>query len=373
MPNAVLDSRFTILKRTRLGNSDLEISRIVFGSMGRRRSSREERIRVIHAAVDAGTTTIDTAPLYDFGDVETVLGTAISDRRDRVEILSKVGLRWDDEHGEILFEFDDENGDRRAVRRDSRPAAIRKDVEASLMRLGTDRIDLCQIHHPDPMVPIAESLGELDRLVDEGKILHFGVSNFSDRELSHAIEASSRLATRRPLLSDQLHFSLLTQNQAAEILPIARQHGIGLLAYSPLEAGALTEAMLEPGNLEATARNRSIHFRPENARAIRSALHEAIEPVAERHRASVAQISLAWLLHQENVDGVIAGASRVDQAVAHAAASELALEPEEVESVGRSLSAVRIDPMAGMDWRGRVSHLGGRVRRKLGRVLRGQG
>jgi len=359
------------LKRTRLGQTDLEISRIVFGSMGRRRSSENDRVRVIHAALDAGTTTIDTAPLYDFGDVEEIVGKAIRGRRDDVEILSKVGLRWDDEHGDVLFQFTDETGARRSVRRDSRPAAIRRDVEESLRRLATDRIELCQIHHPDPMVPIEESLGELDRLQGEGKILQIGVSNFSKRELEAALAQRSRSPTGRPLASDQLHYNLLTRNQASEIQPLARQHGFGLLAYSPLEAGALTDAMLAPDPFDAATRERSVHFRPENARAIQAALRESIRPVAARLGASVTQICLAWLLHQDNVDGVIAGASSVEQVIAHAAVSDLALEPEEVESIGLCFASVWIDPMAGRDWRARVDHFLGRARRKLGRMLRG--
>ena len=359
------------MKRTRLGRTNLEISRIVFGSMGRRPSSTGDRIRVIHAAIDAGTTTIDTAPLYDFGEVEEIVGQAIRGRREGVEILSKVGLRWDGDHGDILFQFTDESGVRRAVRRDSRPTAIRSDVEEGLRRLGTDRIELCQIHHPDPTVPIEESLGELDRLVCEGKILEIGVSNFSDHELDSTLGQLSRGSSPLSLASDQLHYSLLTQDQASTIRPLARQHGFGLLAYSPLEAGALTDAMLTPERFNAATRKRSVHFRPENAHAIQTALRESVEPIAARHEASVTQICLAWLLHQENVDGVIAGASSVEQVIAHAAVSELRLEPEEVESIGLRFAGVRIDPMAGQDWRARVDHFLGRARRKLGRILRG--
>ncbi len=355
------------MKRTRLGQSDLEISRILYGSMGRRTSSEADRIRSIHAAIDAGTTSIDTAPLYDFGEVEKVLGKAIRDRRERVEILSKVGLRWDGNHGDTLFEFEDESGTRRAVRRDSRPVAIRKDVEESLGRLGTDRIDLCQIHHPDPRVPIEESLGELGRLAEEGKILHLGVSNFSGRELDAAV---ARAPSSHPVASDQLHYSLLSRGAERDIVPLSRRHGFGLLAYTPLEAGALTDSMLTPDRLDSVTRERSTHFRPKNAAAIRSVLSEKVAPIAARHAASVTQVCLAWLLHQEHVDGVIVGASSVEQVIAHAAASDLALEPGEVESIGQAFTSVDIDPMAGQDWRTRADHFVTRARRRLGRILR---
>lgn len=359
------------MKRTRLGQTDLEISRVVFGSMIRRPSSESDQIRVIQAAIDSGMTTIDTAPLYDFGTTEEVVGKSIRGRRHDVEILSKVGLRWDDEHGDILFEFTDDSGVRRAVRRDSRPAAIRKDVEESLGRLGTDRIDLCQIHQPDPSVPIAESLGELDRLIHEGKILHVGVSNFSGPEIEATLEGISRMQPACHLASDQLHYSLLNRSAEDEIRPLAQRHGFGLLAYSPLEAGALTDAMLTPDLLDLATRARSPVFRPGNAIPIQAALHECVQPVAVRHGMNVSQVCLAWLLQQDHVAGVIAGASNVDQVQANSAASEIMLEPDELDSIERRFATLRIDPMAGEDWQSRVNHFLRRARRKLGRILRG--
>ncbi len=357
------------MDRTRLTEGGLEISRIVFGSMGRRESSEAERTRTLHAAIDAGTTTIDTAPLYEFGEVESFLGRALRDRRSTVEILSKVGLRWDDDHGEILFEFDDATGTRRAVRRDSRPRAIRRDVEASLERLRTDHLDLCQIHYPDLATPIEDSLGELDRLACEGKIRHIGVSNFDAAQLEAAFRPGDGTTRTHPVVSNQIHFSLLTQDQARNLRDVTRRFDVGWLAYSPLEAGALSDAMLAPGRLDAAARARSYHFRPANAERIRQALADAVSPVAAQRGASVSQICLAWLLHQELVRGVIVGASDTGQARANAEAVQIRLDASELSALADRFAGLRLDPMAGQSWRDRGAHLLGRVRRKARRLL----
>ena len=125
-----------------LGASGLHVSPVVYGAMEFSHRDPIERVRTLHAAIDAGITSIDTAPLYGFGESERLVGQAIADRRARVQVLGKVGLRWDDEHGEVLFRAQEQGGPLRVVRRDSRPASVRRDVEQSLRRLGVDALDL---------------------------------------------------------------------------------------------------------------------------------------------------------------------------------------------------------------------------------------
>lgn len=336
------------MQRTRLGQSGLEISRVVFGSMGHGSPSSAERTRVIHAALDAGITSFDTAPLYGFGEVEKILGGAIRDRRDRVELLSKVGLRWDSDHGDVLFESTDPSGKRRVVRRDSRPDAIRKDVEESLVRLQTDRIDLCQIHQPDRTVSIGETMGALEDLVTQGKILHIGVSNFSPSEL----EAALRSCSRYPLASDQLEYNLLARHAEEEILPLARAHHFGILAYSPLDAGSLADRT--PDREVHDGRRERPSFRPANAQAIQTALRDCVLPAARAHGASQAQICLAWLLHQDAVSGIVAGARTIDQVAANAHSCEIRLDDDEVDVIGRRFSEVRIRGRGGFGRRVRM-------------------
>ena len=181
------------MRRARVRGSDLEISRLILGTADRRPLRENERTDIVSAALEVGMTSVDTAPLYGFGEVEEHLGRALRGRRDQFEILSKVGLLWDSDHGDLLFTSSPPDGPARVIRRDSRPEAIRRDVEESLQRLGTDRMDLCQIHQPDPRVPIQDSLGALEELVREGKILHVGVSNFEPPDLEASLQALERL------------------------------------------------------------------------------------------------------------------------------------------------------------------------------------
>ncbi len=192
-----------------LGMSGLEVSPIVLGAMLRHSQGIHGHAAIVQAAVDAGSTTIDTAPLYGFGDSERALGRAIAGRRQCVQILTKVGLRWDDAHGDVLFEF--WNGrSMQAVRKNSRPESIRLEIERSLARLGIETIDLVQVHHLDRHVAIAESIGALKELRAEGKLRAIGVSNYSQPEI---VEAEAALGDV-PLASVQLrynHPSLRTQ------------------------------------------------------------------------------------------------------------------------------------------------------------------
>lgn len=368
------------MKRGRLGQSELEISKVVYGSMGRRPASESDRARLLDATLDCGITSIDTAPLYDFGEVEASLGRLLRGRRDRFELLSKVGLRWEDAQGELFFDFTDSHGQPRSVRRDSRPESIRRDVEGSLQRLGTDRLDLCQIHQPDRQVPIEDSLGELDRLATEGKIRFFGVSNFDPRELSEALAALESIGSKHVITSNQVHFSLLEQTPrrdavaASEAATATSQAGNplegrpGLLAYSPLEYGALSAAMLRPNGVDFEARQRGPHFQPANAKAIRRALAEVVVPLAEQHGATPSQIALAWLLHEPGVGGVIAGASSLEQIRENAQAVEIELSPKERDTLAARFASLRLDPMAGRGLRDRARVLARRVRGKLARL-----
>ena len=364
------DKLLAVVQRRLLGKSTLEISRVVFGAMGRSASSEAERARVLASAIDHGITTIDTAPLYDFGENERELGRALSGRRDEIELLSKVGLRWDGDHGDVLFDTGEGSQPRRVVRRDSRPASIRRDVEESLQRLRSDYLDLAQIHHPDPHVPIAESLGALDELVREGKILHFGFSNFDAALLRAAGEEAAAQPERAGAISDQLHYSLLERVADAEFIPEARRIGLGLLAYSPLEMGALSDRILQPGPHPVELVERSVAFRPNNADTVRAAVEEVISPISREKNVSASQICLAWLLHYEPIDAVIVGATTLDQVRANAEAASITLSPDEFDRIDRRFSGLILDRMEGYDMKTRLRQ---KLRRVAGRAKRALG
>ncbi|MBX3705821.1 MAG: aldo/keto reductase [Pseudomonadales bacterium] len=344
------------LSRRRLGRSDLEIVPLVFGSMSRRRTDPRERIALVREVVAHGLTSIDTAPLYDFGAVETLLGEALAVfPREHVQILGKAGLRWaPDARGRVLFEFTGADGVRRAVRRDSRPESLRRDVEESLQRLRVDYLDLLQIHHRDPDTPIAESMGALLELRREGRIRAIGVSNFNPDEIRAAQAALGDV----PLASVQPEFSLLRRGAAADVLPVCRERAVGVLAYSPLAWGLLA-GIEPPGVPPATA-----------ARARRLVdLH--VRPIATRHGVPSAAVALAWVLAWPGMTGAIAGASSAAQLAEQLPALTLSLTAGELEELTAAFAT--FDLPLGEAPPGPVRGLLRRVRRLAGRSLRAAG
>ncbi len=336
--------------------------------MGFSRGDPAERVRTLHAAIDAGITSIDTAPLYDYGESERLVGQAIADRRARVQVLGKVGLRWDDDHGEVLFRAQQEGGPLRVVRRDSRPVSVRRDVEQSLRRLGIDALDLCQVHHPDATVPIADTMGELLRLRDEGKLRAIGVSNYSAAQIVEAVEALGDV----PLASVQAEYSLLRRAAEREVLGTTQEHGIGVLAYSPLLHGLLAGRMARKRRLPLGDHRRwDPAFHPLNVARVERARLEALEPLARRHGVAGAQIALAWLLHRPGVTAVIVGGSSPAQVRGNARAAELVLRAGELSGLAAAFEEVFIDPNVTPRRRDRLRERGERVVSKvLDRAMR---
>jgi aryl-alcohol dehydrogenase-like predicted oxidoreductase len=324
-----------------LGRCDLRVSRVVFGAMAYASADGDApfRIRTLHAAIDAGITTIDTAPLYGSGRSETLVGHAIADRRDRVQILTKVGLRWDDAHGEPLFSFDD-RGKRITVRKDSRPASIRRDVEDSLRRLGIERIDLCQIHHPDVHTPIEDTMGALANLRREGKIGHIGVSNFSIAQ----VEAAQTALGEVPLCAHQLELNPLRRATERDRIPHAVEHGLGVLAYAPLHHGLLAGRGVGRRRLgHDDDRRFDPAFASSNTARVAEALRQGVTPVAARHGVTISECVLGWVLSRRGVTAVIVGASSPQQARLSARAAQLELDAEDLARITRAFDAVVID------------------------------
>jgi aryl-alcohol dehydrogenase-like predicted oxidoreductase len=348
------------------------VSRVVFGAMalGAARRDPARRIATIQAALGAGVTAIDTAPVYDFGRSERIVGRAITGLRNHVQVCTKVGLRWDDPHGEILFTTRDEYGRAVAVRKNSRPESVRLEVERSLRRLGVDTLDLVSVHQRDPHTPIAATMGELKRLCDEGKLRAIGLaSSFSADE---TLEAQRALGDT-PLAAVQLHYSLLERRHEAERMMVAHEHRIAVLAYSPLEMGLLAGkpmagAAIDPDDLRFGRPN----FHPHNLRRVAEALQRAAMPVAIRHGASIAQVVLAWALAQPAISAVVVGASWPEQARDNAGAATLRLSGDELFGLQRVFEQLRLDPYAGLDRTTRFRSQGQRVasgvRRRLVRT-----
>jgi aryl-alcohol dehydrogenase-like predicted oxidoreductase len=356
-----------------VGRSPVRTSRVVFGTMaiGAARQDIRRRIETIRAAVDAGMTALDTAPLYDFGLCEQTVGRAIVGIRDRVQIFTKVGLRWDDAHGDIMFTTRDEHGAEIAVRKNSRPESLRIEVDRSLQRLRVDVLDMVFVHQLDVQTPVSETMGALRDLLQEGKLRAIGVSmNYSRL---HVLEAQRALGDV-PLACVQIPYSLLERRHERELLPLAREQGFGVVVHSPLERGLLTGQFTPSTTLVPDdVRRLNVNFHPDNITRVVDALRRGIGPVAIEHGATIAQVVLAWVLARPTVSAVVVGASQRQQALANASAAELQLSADERAAIDLVFDDLRLDPCAGLGIVSRLGLQGRRVisgaRRRLARAL----
>jgi aryl-alcohol dehydrogenase-like predicted oxidoreductase len=327
------------LERSRLGASSIDVSRVIHGCMGFG-AAEADAVRAIHAAFDAGVTSFDTAPLYGYGRSEELLGAALADRRDRVQILTKVGLRWDASHGRVLFEAVEPDGRRRVVRRDSRPESIREEVERSLRRLRVDAIDLLQVHHRDVDTPVGATMAALTRLVAEGKVRAVGVSNFTVEDCRQAMHDLGAV----PLATVQEEYNLIQRRVERDILPWAASERVAALAYSPLAQGVLAGRQLGVGMPPRDWRAGGAYFAAQNLRRVHAALERSVLPIARARGVAPATVSLAWLLSRPGLTAVIVGASTADQARANAAAASLALTEDERRKLDESFLGLVLAP-----------------------------
>ncbi|BCY09629.1 aldo/keto reductase [Actinoplanes sp. L3-i22] len=299
---------------------DLEVGRIGLGAMGMSHgysgagTDDAESIRTIHRALDLGVTLVDTAEIYGPYVNEELVGRALAGRRDRVVLATKFGLISHD--GRVPGGLD------------SSPANIRTAVEGSLKRLGTDHIDLYYQHRVDPGTPIEDTIGALADLVRQGKIRYLGLSEawIGTLRRAHAVH---------PITALQSEYSLWTRDQE-QILPVLRELGIGLVAYSPLSRGFLTGALRTPADVEklddSDFRRSNPRFTGENfARNVR--LADQVRAVAEQAGATSAQVALAWLLAQGDDVVPIPGTKRVTRVEENTAADAVTLTPEQLATL----------------------------------------
>ncbi len=333
------------MERRRLGASELEVPVVVFGAWAIGGwnwggTDDEAAQAALRRGLDLGMTAIDTAPVYGFGHSEEVVGRALRGRRAEAQILTKAGLRWDDTRGEKAFEGRTPDGRPLTLYKNSRPDSIRTEVERSLGRLGVESLDLLQIHWPDATTPIAETMGVLVELHAEGKIRAVGVSNYGPAQMEEAAEALGSV----PLASNQPRYSLIRREIEADVLPYARRHDVGLIVYSPLEQGLLTgKVPAERTFPESDGRARRPSFRADNRARVNRVLDDVLKPMAARYDVSLAQLSLGWVLAQEGVTAVIAGARTADQVEENAGAAGLRLESEDVALLRTTFEGLDLD------------------------------
>lgn len=278
-----------------------------------RRLDEARTAEVVHAALDAGITLFDTADMYGGTLSEEFLGRALGHRRADVILATKFGWEID------------------ATRKGARPDYVKRAVEESLRRLGTDRIDLYQLHKPDPTVPIADTLGALDDLVRAGKVREIGCSNFSAAQLRKADEAA-RGRTR--FVSVQNEYSLLQREPEREVLPECARLGLAFIPYFPLASGLLTGKFRRGQPLPSGTR---LSDRPPSDEPL--ALVESLIAYAASRGRSLLELAFGWLLSQPVVASVIAGATSAGQIRANGGAAAWRLTAEERAEVNAVLAA----------------------------------
>ena len=325
------------MRMRKIGTTNIEASVVALGAWAIGggpwwgESDDQQSIDAIHAALDAGINLIDTAPVYGWGRSEKVVGKAIKGRRDKVILATKCGLWWHDDRGSSFFELEGYS-----VKRNLRPDCIKKEVEDSLKRLGTDYIDLYQTHWQSPEPendPIAETMECLLKLKEEGKIRAIGASNV---DVSH-IKEYQALGV---LDAIQPRYSMLDRTIEEELLPYCIEQNICTLAYSPLEQGLLTGAIgmdriLTPGEYK----NNIPWFQPLNRQKVLNML-DGWKTLAEKYKCNLAQLVIAWTVEQPGITFALCGARKPEHSKQNGVGGTLILEVNDIEKMRIDVEAL---------------------------------
>ncbi len=310
-----------------LGNSDLHLTPIGFGAwaigggdweFAWGSADDDESIRAIHRALDGGINWIDTAAIYGLGHSEEIVGKALKGRSQKPYVFTKCSMRW----------FPD-----RKIYRSLKAGSLQEEIEASLTRLGVDRIDLYQIHWPNPEDEIEEAWETLARFQEQGKVRYIGVSNFNVAQMRRAQAIA-------PITSLQPPYSLLRRDIESEILPFCRQHNIGVINYSPMVSGLLTGKMTAERirNLpEDDWRRRNQNFQePKLSRNLE--LAALLGEIGREHGVQAGVVAIAWTLRNPAITAAIVGARRPDQVEGTLPAATFRLSDAEAERIERWLA-----------------------------------
>jgi aryl-alcohol dehydrogenase-like predicted oxidoreductase len=306
------------MQKRKLGKRNLEVSAIGLGCMGLSSGygqpvDKKEGISLIRAAVERGITFFDTAEVYGPYTNEELVGEALAPFRDQVVIATKFGFKLDPQTG-------------KQVGLDSRPEHIKEAAEGSLKRLRTDVIDLYYQHRVDPNVPIEDVAGAVKDLIHQGKVKHFGLSEAG-------VQTIRRANAALPVTALQNEYSLWWREPEKEVLPTMEELGIGFVPFSPLGRGFLTGKISEDTQFDKTDfRNALPRFTPENRKA-NQAFVDLLGKIAERKKATPAQIALAWLLAQKPWIVPIPGTTKLARLEENLAAANLQLTPDDLREI----------------------------------------
>jgi aryl-alcohol dehydrogenase-like predicted oxidoreductase len=299
-----------------LGRDGLTVSALGLGCMGMSQmygaADRDESVATLHRALDIGVTFLDTSDVYGDGHNEELVGAAIRSRRDEVQLATKFSLRRNDRGGMDI---------------DGRPENVRACAEASLRRLGVDVIDLYYQHRVDPRVPIEDTVGAMAELVQQGKVRHLGLSEASAASVRRAV-------TVHPIAALQSEWSLWTRDLESEVLGVAREHGIGVVPFSPLGRGFLTGAIRSPGDFAEDDWRRTHPRFTGEAFAANLRLVDAVRAMAEERGCTPGQLALAWVLAQGDDVVPIPGTKRRSYLEENAGAAAVSLTAADLARLG---------------------------------------
>src|SRR5437763_75578 len=321
------------MQKRKLGNSNLEVSALGLGCMGMSFSygppkDKQEMTTLLRAAVERGITFFDTAEVYGPFLNEELVGEALAPFRKQVVIATKFGF-------DLSPDFDP-RGMKGAPGLNSRPEHIKQAVEGSLKRLKVETIDLLYQHRVDTEVPIEDVAGAVKDLIREGKVKHFGLSEAGVQTIrrAHAVQ---------PLTALQSEYSLWTRTPEKEVIPTLEELGIGFVPYSPLGKGFLTGAMNENTKLDSTDfRSTLPRFTPEAMKA-NPALVDLLGNIAQRKKATPAQIALAWLLAQKPWIVPIPGTTKLNRLDENLGAADVELTADDLAEIARAAAAITVE------------------------------
>jgi aryl-alcohol dehydrogenase-like predicted oxidoreductase len=296
-----------------LGRDGLEVSELGLGCMGMSQmygaADRQESLATIHRALDLGVTFLDTSDVYGEGHNEELVGEAIAGRRDEVQLATKFSLSHDGAGG---------------MRIDGRPENVRARAEASLRRLGVDVIDLYYQHRVDPTVPIEDTVGAMAELVQQGKVRYVGLSEAGAASIRRAVAV-------HPIAALQSEWSLWTRDLESEVLGVAREHGIGIVPFSPLGRGFLTGAITSPDDFADDDWRRTHPRFTGEAFAANLRLVDAVRELAAEKGVTPGQLALAWVMAQGDDVVPIPGTKRRSYLEENVGAAAVELSPEDLD------------------------------------------
>jgi aryl-alcohol dehydrogenase-like predicted oxidoreductase len=320
----------------KIGNSDLELSVITFGAWAAGgwmwgSTDRNDAINAVKAGYDLGVTSIDTAPIYGQGDSEEIVGDAIKGiSRDKLQLVTKFGMRWDLAKGDFGFKSKNNDGKEIDIYKYAGKESVIYECEQSLKRLGTDYIDLYQIHWPDVTTPISETFEAVSRLIEQGKVRYAGVCNYDAAQLKEADQTLE-------IISNQIPFSMVNRGVEDETVPYCIEKNKSVLAYSPMERGLLTGKMTADYKFEeGDHRQGNKFFSPESIEKTNAFLAK-IKPLADEKNATLSQLVLRWTVERPGITIALVGARNEKQAVQNAEAINVKLNAEEIQFINTEL------------------------------------